>query len=42
MPATEAKAFISGGSKAKEGIVPVVNGKDCFGVVCGHEESLVN
>ena len=35
--ASKAQAFIAGGSKTKEGVVPMVNGENGFGVVCGHK-----
>jgi hypothetical protein len=41
MTASKAQSFIAAGGKAKKGIVPVVNGKYGFGIVCGHNINIL-
>jgi hypothetical protein len=41
MAATKAQTFVSGGSEAKQGVIPVMNGEDSFSVVGSHKYELL-
>jgi hypothetical protein len=42
MAISEAQTLFSGGGEAKEGVVPVMNGEDGFGVVGCHKSLIMN
>ena len=37
MTATEAQSFIAGGGEAKKSVVPMMDGKNSFGIVGSHK-----